>query len=90
VRGPDVDASDEETGEQTTVPGEPLYEQQPVLVPLEDIAFSGSDPKWKGLAPEDIAREQRKLARANLRKREKDAEEAAARLKAMPGVGDAL
>lgn len=85
MRGPDITAPGEET-----VLGEPLYEQQTFLMPVEDIAFSGSDPKWEGMAPEDIAKEQRKVARAALRKREKDAEDAKARLKALPGVGDAL
>jgi len=61
-----------------------------VVIPLEDFAFTALDPRWEGLSEDAIVKEQRKMVRAALRKREKDAEDAAARLSPMPGVGDPL
>jgi hypothetical protein len=79
-------------GEETEVQGAPVTEIRTVAVPLEDFAFSVEDPKWEGKSEEEIVKEQRRLVRAALRKREKaePAEDVTARRQPLPGVGDAL
>jgi hypothetical protein len=79
---------DEEAGTSHLVQGRPVMVPATQAVPIEEFAFSAEDPKWEGKPPDEIVREQRKLVRAALRKRQEDAE--STRRLAMPGVGDAL
>ncbi len=77
-------------GEPVKVPGDPVVETVPVVVPLEDFVFSAQDPKWKGKSKDEVAKEQRRLVRAALRARERAAGADARKLDSLPGVGDPL
>jgi len=65
-------------------------ERREVVVVVEDFAFTGLDPKWEGKSDDEIVREQKRLVRAALRKRDDDAAAMTERLQTMPGVGDGL
>jgi hypothetical protein len=65
-------------------------EEREVIVVVEDFAFTALDPKWEGKSEDEIVHEQKRLVRAALRKREKDAADATAGLRSLPGIGDAL
>jgi hypothetical protein len=58
------------------------------LVPVEDFLFAAGDEKWEGKTPEDIVREQKRLVRAALRKR--DDTRPKPKITGLPGVGKAL
>ena len=79
---------DEESGLEVTIPGPPKTELRSELVPVEDFLFSAFDDRWADKSPEEIVREQKRLVRAALRKR--DESEPPQNVSPMPGVGDPL
>jgi len=84
----DEDGPKMEPGEPLLVPGGPRIERQRFLVPMEDFVFAAFDDRWEGKTPEEIVREQKRLVRAALRKRDEPV--AAREIEQLPGVGDSL
>lgn len=87
VLGPGTSVTDDE-GHEIDLPGEPLVETVAVVEPVEEFTFYAGDPRYEGKTDDEIAKDQKRVVREALRKRE--AEAAPPTVNALPGVGQPL